>query len=194
VVIESSRTIRASHDDLAYQRGILPGVSRTFALTIPVLPDALAVVVTNAYLLCRIADTIEDDPGLKSDQKSQFHARFVAVVNGEQRAEEFARDLAPLLSDRVLPAEHDLVRPIVDPLGLDPPVTQLLRRPRRTPAEVERGLRARGERRLLHGPALGETLDLPEAEPDAGRGDEHQPDNGDPASHGRHDLSVVEDA
>jgi farnesyl-diphosphate farnesyltransferase len=110
VVTESSRTIRASSDDLAYQRGILPGVSRTFALTIPVLPDALAVVVTNAYLLCRIADTIEDDPGLPSDQKSQFHARFVAVVDGAQPAEEFARDLAPLLSDRVLPAEHDLVR------------------------------------------------------------------------------------
>jgi farnesyl-diphosphate farnesyltransferase len=110
VVTESSRTIRASDDDLAYQRGILPGVSRTFALTIPVLPEALALVMTNAYLLCRIADTIEDDPGLESEQKSQFHARFVAVVNGEQDATEFARDLAPLLSARVLPAEHDLVR------------------------------------------------------------------------------------
>lgn len=110
MVTESSRTIRASDDDLAYQRGILPGVSRTFALTIPVLPEALAVVVTNAYLLCRIADTIEDDPGLPSEQKSQFHARFVAVVNGEQSAEEFAGDLTPLLSERVLPAERDLVR------------------------------------------------------------------------------------
>ena len=110
MVTESSRTIRASDDDLAYQRGILPGVSRTFALTIPVLPNALAVVVTNAYLLCRIADTIEDDPGLSPQQKSLFHARFVAVVNGQQGAEEFARDLKPLLSERVLPAEHDLVR------------------------------------------------------------------------------------
>jgi farnesyl-diphosphate farnesyltransferase len=110
VVTESSRTIRASDEDLAFQRGILPGVSRTFALTIPVLPDALAVVMTNAYLLCRIADTIEDDPGLRHEQKSQFHARFVAVVNGTQDAAQFARDLAPLLSDRVLPAEHDLVR------------------------------------------------------------------------------------
>jgi farnesyl-diphosphate farnesyltransferase len=88
----------------------LPGVSRTFALTIPVLPDALALVTTNAYLLCRIADTIEDDPALSPEQKSQFHARFVAVVKGAQDAESCARDLAPLLSDRVLPAEHDLVR------------------------------------------------------------------------------------
>ena len=55
--------------------------------------------MTNAYLLCRIADTIEDDPGLSHEQKSQFHARFVAVVKGEQDAEAFARDLAPLLSD-----------------------------------------------------------------------------------------------
>jgi farnesyl-diphosphate farnesyltransferase len=110
VVTESSRTTRASAVDLAYQSGILPGVSRTFALTIPVLPEALAVVMTNAYLLCRIADTIEDDPGLQSAQKSEFHARFVAVVRGDEDADEFARDLEPLLSDRVLPAEHDLVR------------------------------------------------------------------------------------
>jgi farnesyl-diphosphate farnesyltransferase len=32
------------------------------------------------------------------------------VVQGAQSGEEFARDLAPLLSERVLPAEHDLVR------------------------------------------------------------------------------------
>jgi farnesyl-diphosphate farnesyltransferase len=110
VVTESSRTTRASDDDLAYQRGVLPGVSRTFALTIPVLPDDLAVVMTNAYLLCRLADTIEDDPGLRAEQKSRFHARFVAVVRGEEAAQPFAEDLAPLLSARVLPAEHDLVR------------------------------------------------------------------------------------
>ncbi|HEY5567564.1 MAG TPA: squalene/phytoene synthase family protein, partial [Gammaproteobacteria bacterium] len=53
-----------ARDDLEYQASILPGVSRTFALTIPVLPDRLAEVVTNAYLLCRLADTIEDDVGL----------------------------------------------------------------------------------------------------------------------------------
>jgi farnesyl-diphosphate farnesyltransferase len=110
VVIESSRTIRASADDLDYQRSILPGVSRTFALTIPVLPHKLAVVMTNAYLLCRLADTIEDDPALTHEQKSHFHARFVAVVKGADDAGAFAAELAPLLSARMLPAEHDLVR------------------------------------------------------------------------------------
>ena len=85
-------------------------MSRTFALTIPVLPHELAIVMTNAYLLCRLADTIEDDVGLDNEQKSQFHARFVAVVNGEQSAEKFAAELFPLLSSRSLPAERDLVQ------------------------------------------------------------------------------------
>jgi 4,4'-diapophytoene synthase len=107
---ESSRHDRATGNDLAYQAHILPGVSRTFALTIPVLPSRLAGVMTNAYLLCRIADTIEDDVGLDNEQKSRFHARFVAVVQGTAPAEPFATDLLPLLSTRALPAEHDLVR------------------------------------------------------------------------------------
>jgi farnesyl-diphosphate farnesyltransferase len=106
---ESSQPNGASASDLKYQQSILPGVSRTFALTIPVLPSKLAEVVTNAYLLCRLADTIEDDVGLSNEQKSVFHRRFVAVVNGDEPAETFARDLLPLLSTRVLPAEKDLV-------------------------------------------------------------------------------------
>src|SRR5690554_586008 len=65
--------------------------------------------MTNAYLLCRLADTIEDDVALDDRQKSQFHERFVAVVRGDADAEEFARDLEPLLSDRVLPDERRLV-------------------------------------------------------------------------------------
>jgi len=88
----------------------LPGVSRTFALTIPVLPQRLATVVTNAYLLCRLADTVEDDVGLDDKQKSKFHQRFVAVVEGHEPAEAFATDLLPLLSDRTLDDEKDLVR------------------------------------------------------------------------------------
>lgn len=40
----------------------LVGVSRSFALTIPMLPEPLQDYISNAYLLCRIADTIEDDP------------------------------------------------------------------------------------------------------------------------------------
>jgi farnesyl-diphosphate farnesyltransferase len=112
-ITESARETQAfvnSLTDLEYQAEILPGVSRTFALTIPVLPGELAVLVTNAYLLCRIADTIEDDVALSDVQKTDFHARFVRVVEGGEPADQFAEDLAPLLSERTLVAERDLVR------------------------------------------------------------------------------------
>jgi 4,4'-diapophytoene synthase len=90
-----------------YQRDILAKVSRTFALTIPQLPTRLRGVVTNAYLLCRIADTIEDEPALKVADKQYFHALFVGVVNGTQSAERFSRELVPLLPQPT--AERDLV-------------------------------------------------------------------------------------
>ena len=96
--------------DLEYQSSILPGVSRTFALTIPVLPARLTEVVTNAYLLCRLADTIEDDVGLDNAQKTAYHRRFVAVVEGSEAAEPFAAELLPLLSSCALADERELVR------------------------------------------------------------------------------------
>jgi len=92
------------------QDRLLPGVSRTFALTIPQLPGALRSVVTNAYLLCRTADTIEDEVALTPEQKRDFHDRFVAVVAGEASPEAFAAALDPLLSGVTSPAERDLVR------------------------------------------------------------------------------------
>jgi farnesyl-diphosphate farnesyltransferase len=94
----------------SYQDAILPGVSRTFALTIPELPRGLREVVTNGYLLCRIADTIEDDPALSLAERRLFHARFHAAVAGEGDAEALALELAPRLSDRTLAAERELVR------------------------------------------------------------------------------------
>ncbi len=93
-----------------FQAAILPGVSRTFALTIPALPERLALVVTNAYLLCRIADTIEDDPLLSFDQKQQLLERFRATVNGRESAGAFANEVAPLLSPDISSAERELIR------------------------------------------------------------------------------------
>jgi len=95
--------------DLDYQEHILQGVSRTFALTIPQLPADLTRVVGNAYLLCRIADTIEDDPGLDAGQKQNFSESFIQVIGGETPAQHFADALHPLLSDSMLEAERDLI-------------------------------------------------------------------------------------
>jgi farnesyl-diphosphate farnesyltransferase len=106
---ESSRYSLQYQSDLDFQARLLDGVSRTFALTIPALPRALASVVANAYLLCRLADTIEDDTLLENAKKSRFHRRLVAVVRGESCPIEFARELAPQLSKDTLAAERELV-------------------------------------------------------------------------------------
>ncbi len=76
----------------------MPGVSRTFALTIPQLPDGLRIAVTNAYLLCRIADTIEDDHQLSVEDKSAYHQAFTDLVAGQGQAQELSADLFHALS------------------------------------------------------------------------------------------------
>lgn len=95
--------------DEAYQTHILQGVSRTFALTIPQLPPALCKVVSNGYLLCRIADTIEDEPALTPAQKRQFSQDFIQVVAGDTSVDSFSQTLHPLLSDATLATEKDLI-------------------------------------------------------------------------------------
>lgn len=96
--------------DPAYEFEILKKVSRSFALTIPELPEGLGRAVTNAYLICRIIDTIEDDEGLPLDGKAHFFEEFIQVVNSEMPARAFAEGLYPLLSDSITDWEKDLVR------------------------------------------------------------------------------------
>lgn len=94
----------------SFQDHILPGVSRTFALTIPQLPQPLAGVVSNAYLLCRIADTIEDEPALDAESKVRLTEQFAALVGGRGSVDAFVAELAPRLSEATSVAEHELVR------------------------------------------------------------------------------------
>lgn len=95
--------------DEAYQDYILPLVSRTFALTIPELPVPLRTAVTTAYLLCRIADSIEDEPQIHSRTKFALLERFAASVCGQVEPRVLAQEIAPLLSEHTLAAERDLV-------------------------------------------------------------------------------------
>jgi farnesyl-diphosphate farnesyltransferase len=95
--------------DEVYQDHILPHVSRTFALTIPQLPEGLRTAVTCAYLLCRIADTIEDEPALSPPETLAFLQRFSAVLKGAGDPKLLAQDIGPRLSDRTLATERDLV-------------------------------------------------------------------------------------
>ncbi len=107
--LENPASLSLASDD-EFQALLLEGVSRTFALTIPQLPDSLYSVVANAYLLCRIVDTIEDEVSLSAAQKKHFCAEFIAIVKTGNNTEAFAAELAPLLSEQTIPAEHTLIQ------------------------------------------------------------------------------------
>ena len=75
--------------DLAYQKAILGSVSRTFALTIPLLPPPIEKVVGNTYLLCRIVDTIEDAADLSPETKHKLSQLFLDAVLEKSPVESF---------------------------------------------------------------------------------------------------------
>ena len=96
--------------DMAFQEHMLIGVSRTFALTIPQLPMELRRAVGNAYLLCRIADTIEDDTGLTAGQKTHHLQTLIDILDTGSGAEAFARELHLRLDPSTPTAERELIR------------------------------------------------------------------------------------
>ncbi len=62
---------------------LLKGVSRSFYLTLRVLPAGMRDPVGLAYLLARAADTIADTSLLPPEQRLEFLLAFRACVNGE---------------------------------------------------------------------------------------------------------------
>ena len=95
--------------DLAYQKTILRSVSRTFALTIPLLPPAIEKVVGNTYLLCRIVDTIEDAANLSASKKQELSKLFLDCVLGRLPAQDFVDACLLALQDYGNLDELDLI-------------------------------------------------------------------------------------
>ena len=104
------RSIVTDAADMVFQERMLLSVSRTFALTIPQLPGNLRRAVGNAYLLCRIADTIEDDAGLSAEQKTYHLQTFIDILDTGSGAEAFARELHMRLDPSTPAAERELIR------------------------------------------------------------------------------------
>ena len=71
-----------------YCINILPKVSRTFEPTIRKLPRPLILQLTVAYLLCRIADTIEDSVFLTIKQKQNLLGTYAGILVKENAAKE----------------------------------------------------------------------------------------------------------
>src|SRR5437016_2600185 len=82
-----------------FARDILPRVSRTFALSIRVLPGQLGAAVRCAYLLCRIADTIEDDPAMGADTKAGLFDQMSACLDDASAVDAFVRNATAVRGD-----------------------------------------------------------------------------------------------
>src|SRR4051812_9232087 len=75
-------------------REILPAVSRTFAVSIRLLPGALGSAVRTAYLLCRIADTVEDAPELAAADKAALLDELAACFEDAANVSAFVEHSA----------------------------------------------------------------------------------------------------
>ncbi len=90
-----------------FGRGILPAVSRTFALSIRVLPGELGRAVLAAYLLCRIADTLEDEPVLPASDKAALLDEMLRCFDDARAANAFPARVASIAGE---PAHVRLTR------------------------------------------------------------------------------------
>ncbi|QWD60313.1 squalene/phytoene synthase family protein [Polynucleobacter sp. MWH-UH35A] len=95
--------------DEAYQKAILGSVSRTFALTIPLLPPSIEKVVGNTYLLCRIIDTIEDAADLSAQTKQSLSALFLDAVLEKSPVDHFVESCLDAFKNYSNQDELDLI-------------------------------------------------------------------------------------
>lgn len=118
------------------QHNHLIKVSRTFALTIPLLPDSLCDWVSNAYLLCRIADTVEDDPKAPAEKKYSWLAEFgrlaaqgfvdeIKLINLHRQGMDLIKDGA---KESELLLFKDMQKVVSRTLSFEPRVRQILSR------------------------------------------------------------------
>ncbi|WP_122089121.1 squalene/phytoene synthase family protein [Halalkalicoccus subterraneus] len=82
--------------DLEWCHEAVDGVSRTFALTIDVLEEPMSSYICVGYLLCRIADTIEDARHIPPETQSTLLRTYYAVLDPTDPTgiEAFSDDVA----------------------------------------------------------------------------------------------------
>lgn len=82
-----------------FSRDILPAVSRTFALSVQLLRGELGRSVLCAYLLCRIADTIEDDGQATPSEKVRLLHEFLSCLDDAELADAFPARASHIAGD-----------------------------------------------------------------------------------------------
>ncbi len=89
-----------------YAEEILLLVSRTFALNINVLKGKLHKSILLAYLYLRIADTVEDDPGMKASEKEALLGLFADIFRTPDLKEEAVAAFEAALPESWRKSDH----------------------------------------------------------------------------------------
>jgi farnesyl-diphosphate farnesyltransferase len=83
--VDGEEKSHAVETDLGFCERLLPQVSRTFAVSIQNLSTEPRAAVCIAYLLCRIVDTVEDDPRLPPDLRWALFDGFDAALSSAEK-------------------------------------------------------------------------------------------------------------
>ncbi len=114
-------------------------VSRTFALTVEELEEPMAREVCVGYLVCRVADTVEDDPRVPPAEKAALLRTYDRVLASDEETDvaDFRRRVDPWLPpdpgpDWTVVADAPRVLTALDGLGpaarerIVPPVREMV--------------------------------------------------------------------
>lgn len=81
-------------EDLAWCFDAVSDVSRTFAITIDVLDEPMASRICVGYLLCRVADTIEDAGHIPPEVQRGLLEEYNDVLAGSNSVTEFSENVS----------------------------------------------------------------------------------------------------
>ncbi len=95
----SSAPLQIDAADWAFCKTALEQVSRTFSRPIAMLPGRLEVAVTLGYLLCRVADTIEDHPSVGAHLRGGLFRTFLEIMESGRDPADLAAALEPVPGD-----------------------------------------------------------------------------------------------
>jgi farnesyl-diphosphate farnesyltransferase len=91
-------------DDLEWCHEAVQGVSRTFALTVDVLEEPMASYICVGYLLCRVADTVEDSADIPPAEQARLLRQYESVLDAESEVD--VAEFEAAVADYVPPAEE----------------------------------------------------------------------------------------
>ncbi len=113
-------------DERAWCHDAVQDVSRTFALTIDALEEPLATRICVGYLLCRVADTVEDATSIPPAEQAELLRTYDRVLDPGDATDvdEFRADVEPHLpaeldADWTVVAEADRVLRAFESLDAD---------------------------------------------------------------------------